>query len=104
VLGRPDLGEALLLMVGAVVAFVALEGVARGTLQGPAEDADGEARALGNARIPSAGTALCGVWGLVHLIHGPLGRALTGFVATAVYFTLAALQRVVVEAWGAKHG
>jgi hypothetical protein len=48
--------------------------------------------------VPSAGLALCAVWGLVHVAHAGTGWALTGFVATGVYFIVAALQRVAIDA------
>src|SRR3954447_17500428 len=66
-LGPPHLGDALLMMVGAVAAFVALEAAARGAVDRHGGSDAPPPSPLANAHIPSAGLALCAVWGLVHV-------------------------------------
>src|SRR3954453_8873741 len=67
-LGPPHLGSALLMMLGAVAAFVGLEAAARGAVD-TREGSDAPPPSpLANAHVPSAGLALCGVWGLVHVV------------------------------------
>jgi hypothetical protein len=97
-LGPPHLGSALLMMLGAVAAFVALEAAARGAVDTHGGGDAPPPSPLANAHVPSAGLALCAVWGLVHIAHAGAGWALTGFVATGVYFIVAALQRVAIDA------
>lgn len=96
-LGPPHLVGVLLLMTGAVLAFVVLETGAQGSLV--PEEVDGEDRTSvwGNAHIPAAGGALCGVWGVVHALTGQVGWLVAGFVATTLYFLGTAAQRIVLR-------
>ena len=96
-LGSPNLGEALLLMLGAVAGFVMLEAVTRTTLPADQTHRDVPPSIWGNAHVLSAGAALCLVWGLVHVVAGPLAWAGTGLVATVAYFAGTAIQRVAVR-------
>lgn len=99
-LGAPALGEALLLMVGAVLAFLALELAAvsqPGERQGTPER-DVPPSVWGNAHFVSAGAAICGGWLVAHAAGGAAAWLLVGFVTTAVYFALTALQRIAVVA------
>jgi hypothetical protein len=93
-LGSPHLTGALLLMTGAVLAFVGLEVAARRTLMPTEAPADTPPTIWGNAHIPSAGTALCGVYGVLQLLHGELVWLVTGFTATTLYFVVSAAQQV----------
>lgn len=94
-LGHADLGDALLLMLGAVAAFVALEVVAQSsTAPGRTQDAE-RPSVWGNAHVPSAGAALCLVWALVHLVRAPWGWLVTGFAATAAFFLVTTAQHAV---------
>jgi hypothetical protein len=94
-LGSPHLGGVLLLVLGAVVSFVALGAVAQGSLAAGALPA-APPTVWGNAHLLSAGLALCAVWGADHVLHGPAGWLSTGLVATGVYFVGSAVQQVVV--------
>jgi hypothetical protein len=95
-LGSPDYGEVILMMVGAVLAFLTLELIAQGSFR-PIEPARDIAPTMwGNAHIPSAGGAITAVWGLVHVFDAPFAWAVTGFTATFVYFLVTAAQRIVV--------
>jgi hypothetical protein len=97
-LGSPHLGGALLMMLGAVAAFVALEVVAQRSVVPQPAQPDRPPSVWGNAHIPSAGAALCGVWGAIHLVDDEAGWLLTGFVATGVYFVVTAVQRIAFDA------
>jgi hypothetical protein len=97
-LGPPGLGEVLVMMAGAVAAFVLLEALAQGSLAPQAAARDRPPSIWGNAHIPSAGTTLCAVWAIVHAVGGVPGWALTGFAATGIYFVVTAAQRVVTAA------
>jgi hypothetical protein len=95
-LGSPNYGEVMLMMAGAVLGFVTLELIAQGSFH-PIEPAPDIAPTMwGNAHVPSAGGAISAVSGLIHVVHEPAGWAVTGFVATTVYFTVTAAQRVLV--------
>lgn len=95
-LGSPNYGEVMLMMAGAVLGFVTLEVLAQGSFH-PIQPAPDVAPTMwGNAHVPSAGGAISAVWGLIHVIHEPVGWAVTGFAATTVYFATTAAQRVLV--------
>jgi len=96
-LGAPDLGQALLFMVGGVAAFVALELIATRSLAPRAAPADAPRTVWDNAHVASAGTALCAVWGVIHLFVGGIAWLLAGFAATAAYFGVTALQRIAIR-------
>ena len=97
-LGTPDYGEVILMMLGSVVGFVALEFIAQGSFR-PIQPAPDIAPTMwGNAHIPSAGGAITVVWALVHVFDEPFAWATTGFCATFVYFIVTAGQRVAVAA------
>lgn len=96
-LGSPNLGEALLLMLGAVAGFVAIETLTRSRLRVGATPDDRPPSIWGNAHVLSAGGALCLVWAIVRVLVGPLAWAAVGLAATVVYFTGTALQRVAVQ-------
>jgi len=97
-LGSPNLGEVLLLMLGAVTAFVLLELAARDALRAPADDRPPSI--WGNAHVVSAGGALCLVWALLHVSSGAAMWAAVGLVATLAYFAGTAVQRVAVARLG----
>lgn len=96
-LGSAGLVEALLLMLGAVAAFVALEAIAHGTLEPQPAPMDRPPSIWGNAHVLSAGGALCAVSAAIHLWTGWWMWAVVGFLATSVYFVGTALQRIVVR-------
>lgn len=97
-LGTPHLAGALMLMLGAVLAFVVLEATAQGSVAPQETPADHPPSVLGNAHVPSAGGALLAVWLVVQLSGPPLGWAAAGFAATATYFAVTAVQRIAVAA------
>jgi hypothetical protein len=96
--GTPGYGQVMLLMAGAVVGFVTLEFIAQGSFK-PIEPApDIPPTMWGNAHVPSAGGAISAVWGLVHVFGEPEAWAVTGFMATFVYFIVTSAQRIAVDA------
>jgi hypothetical protein len=97
-LGPPGLADVLLMMAGAVVAFVLLEAVAQGSLAPQASARDRPPSIWGNAHIPSAGATLCAVWAIVHHVDGVAAWGVTGFAVTSIYFVVTAVQRVVTAA------
>lgn len=96
-LGSPNLGAILLLMLGAVAGFIALEGFAHGTLAPMTTAVDRPPSVWGNAHVPAAGSALALVWLLLGLSHGLLMWSVVGFVATAAYFPGTVLQRTALR-------
>jgi hypothetical protein len=95
-LGSPGYGEVMLMMAGAVLGFVTLEFIAQGSFRPIQPAPDIPPTMWGNAHVPSAGGAISAVWGLVHVFDAPEAWAVTGFVATFVYFLVTAAQRIVV--------
>jgi hypothetical protein len=91
-----SLADTLLLVVGAVVAFVLLEMLAQGSVAPQDTPADEPPSVIGNAHIPSAGAAVCAAWAAMQVGPDPLAWALTGFIATAVYFVVTAAQRILI--------
>jgi hypothetical protein len=96
--GSPGLPGALLLVVGAVVAFLGLDIAAHGSLVPRDTPRDRPPSIWGNAHVPSAGAAISAAWGLVHLVGGSLAWLVTGFTATLVYFLVTAAQRMAIDA------
>lgn len=94
----PRLPGALLLVVGAVVAFLTLDIVAHGSLVPRDAPQDRPPSIWGNAHIPSAGAAVSAVWGLLHLVGGSVVWLVTGFTATLVYFLVTAARRMAIDA------
>jgi hypothetical protein len=93
-LGKPRVGEALFYVLGAATAFLVLEIVAYGRLHirlssGPLP----RMAAWGNAHLLSAGGAVLGVWAADHAFRRDLtGWVVAGFLATALYLSLNAVQ------------
>jgi hypothetical protein len=103
-LGAPALGEALLLMAGAVIAFLTLELVAsRGALRIYRPPPDRPSPAFGNAHFVSAGVAICAAWLTVQLVGAPAAWAVMGFAVTAMNFLITATQRILVARWQERH-
>jgi hypothetical protein len=98
-LGRPHLFGALMLMLGAVAGFVALEAIAQGNLRPQATRSDRPLSIWGNAHVLSAGLALVAVSGVDDVASGGLGWALTGFLATTIYFVVTTCQRMIAARW-----
>jgi hypothetical protein len=92
-LGTPDLLDVLLLMAGAVLAFVSIEALAYGSVAlrirvGPPP----EVTVWGSAHWISSGLAIVAVWGSDHLVRGPAGWALSGLLATTLYLLVNSTQ------------
>lgn len=96
-LGPPHLVSALALMAGAVAGFVLLEAAAQRSFMPAVAQREAPPSVWGNAHIPSAGAAICVVWGVVHLVTGAGAWALVGFAATSTYFAVTALQRIAID-------
>lgn len=91
-LGSPRLIEILLLIGGAVVAFVLIEYAAYGSLEVRLATSARPVAVWGNAHLVSAGVAVSAVSGLVHLTGATLVWAACGFVATSIYLLVNAAQ------------
>lgn len=96
-LGSPNLGDILLLMLGAVAAFLALEWFAHGTLVPTATAGDHPPSIWGNAHLPAAGSALTLVWLVLRIGDAGALWAVVGFVATVVFFLGTVLQRIALR-------
>jgi hypothetical protein len=94
-LGSPHLGGALLMMLGAVAAFVLLGAAAQGSIA-PHSLPGAPPTVWGNAHVVSAGLALFAVWGVDHFAEGGPGWLFTGFAATGVYLVGCAAQQLAV--------
>ncbi len=97
-LGSPHLAGALMLMLGAVAAFVTLGAAAQGPRAMHQPLVGAPPTVWGNAHVPSAGLALCAVWGVDHAMNGPTAWLVTGFAATGVYLLICAVQQLAVGA------
>lgn len=96
-LGGPTLLSALLLMAGAVTAFVLLESFAQRSAEPRIQPMDRPPSVLGNAHVASAGAAIVASWALTELpLPGRVAWFLVGLAATAVYFLGTAVQRVLI--------
>ncbi len=97
-LGGATYGGAMLLMAGAVVAFLILELIAQGSFAPSHPEHDFPPTVWGNAHIPAAGAAISSVWGLIHVVDEPVAWLVVGFTATSVYFMVSTLQRIAIAA------
>ena len=93
-LGLPTLGWVLLFVGGAVSAFLLLEVIAQRSLRPrvAAPPPPPPMAGWGAAHVLSAGAAIAAADGGAALTGGHGAWPLAGFLATAVYLTLAALQ------------
>jgi len=98
-LGKPHAAAALLYVTGAVAAFLAVEIIAYGELRiRLSPGAPPRMAVWGNAHLLSAGGAVVAVWGIDHALRGEIGGwPVAGFVATALYLTLNALQTTLAS-------
>ena len=86
-LGHPHLAGVLLLAVGGVAGFLAVETLAHGSL---AERVPGAPTARGqafwaNAHVLAIALAILAVWAVTAVTAAPIGWLLTGFLATSIY-------------------
>lgn len=90
-LGRPGVVQVLLLVAGAVAAFLLVEAVAYRTLRPHRAESPEPPRALwGSAHWIAAGVAIALAWALDRLIGTSVAWPLAGFAATAVFLLLQA--------------
>jgi hypothetical protein len=100
--GIPTALEALLFLAGAVAAFALVGAGAHG---GPGRifrvpTAEPTVRLWGGFHIPSVGLAIAGSSLVAALVPGVLAWPLVGFVATATYLLVIALQFTVADSRG----
>ncbi len=99
VLGKPHIFQVLVFVAGGIAAFVTLEVIAyRGVRILRTDEEAPTVSVLGNAHLASAGLAVLLVWVAVHIVSSDAGWPLAGFLATATYLLLNALQVTLAEA------
>ncbi len=92
-LGKPGVGQVLLLVAGAVAAFVLVEAFAYGSLRPQRARAPEPTRALwGNAHWLAAGGAIVLAWAVDRILGTGVAWALGGFAATAAFRLLHAVE------------
>jgi hypothetical protein len=100
-LGVPDLPRALLFMAGAVAAFALVEMAAYGALGVKLVVMDQPHVAIwAHAHIGAAGLAITSVWLAVKAIDAAGAWLAAGFLATAIYLLLNALQLTLAASGG----
>ncbi len=104
-LGKPGVGEALLLMGGAVLGFLLMEALAHGSLRARVSPRQpSQTTGWANAHLLSGGGGIVLVWALLQAADARVGWALAGFVATASYLLLNAIQSTVATRAGGDPG
>ena len=89
-LGHPRLVGVLLLALGGVAGFVAIEILASGIAgETPAQQSE---VLWVNAHLLANGGAVIAVWAATGIVTGRLGWLATGFLATSVYLSVGAAQ------------
>ena len=96
--GIPDSGEALLFLLGAVAGYALVGGVAFGGFWERLLPEPARAVAWGGLRLFSVGLAIGAASLVAHLLHGLAAWPTGGFLATAIYLTVSALQLTVAHA------
>ena len=97
-LGKPHVSAALLYLSGAALGYLVVATAAQGAIRAPLRTGALETVALGNVHLLSAGVAVMAVWGADHAVGRHVtGWALAGFVATALYLILSAVQVTLAE-------
>jgi hypothetical protein len=95
--GIPDTGEALLLLVGAVAAYALVGGIAFGGLSEQLAPPQARAAVWGALHLISVGAAIVAATAVAHTVQGTVAWPLDGFVVTAVYLLVSALQLVAAH-------
>jgi hypothetical protein len=102
-LGTPGLAGVLLLMVGAVAGFAALERIAWTAATPPDARAPAPPPVAGeNAHVLAAGGALLLVWSTLQVADQPATWLAVGFVATTAYFAGTVLERIALRRLAAR--
>ncbi len=83
--GIPDMFDALMFMVGAVLAFALVGVLAFGGMSVRSKEEPNNAALWGNFRFLSVGLAIGAAALVAHLVHNSLAWPLTAFLSTAVY-------------------
>jgi hypothetical protein len=95
-IGAPHLLDVLLVIAGAVVAFVLVEGAAHGSVAAVTGGSPPPAVPVwARLHVLPAGGAVVLVWAADHAIDATAAWISAGFVATATYLLLGALQTTV---------
>ncbi|MBS1907705.1 MAG: hypothetical protein JST33_14315 [Actinobacteria bacterium] len=91
--GLPSAVDAVLLLIGAALAFglvgIYASGGIRGTLD---RTTDRDIQVWGGLHLPSVGASILLTFLLTLVVHGDLAWPLVGFVSTATYFLVVAVQ------------
>jgi hypothetical protein len=90
--GIPDTGEALLLLVGAVVAYALVGGLAFGVLSEHLVPEPARAVVSGGLQFISVGLAIAAATLVAHGVDGVAAWPLDGFLVTAIYLLASAFQ------------
>jgi hypothetical protein len=97
-IGSPHLPQVLLYLGGAVLGFIAVELPAFGRLQVRLRrPGDQPLEAWGYAHVLSAGLAVMIAWVALRVVDTTIGWALVGFLATAAYLTVNAVQTLLAR-------
>ena len=97
-IGNPRLPEVLLYLAGAVLGFVLVELIAFGHPRIRMREPSGEPlEAWAYAHLLSAGLAVLVAWAALQIIHTVVAWALVGFLATAAYLILNAVQTLLAR-------
>lgn len=97
-LGKPGVVQVLLLVAGAVAAFVLVEAAAYGTLRPHRGERPEPPRALwGNAHWLAAGGAIALAWVVDRVLGTGVAWPLAGFAATAAFLLLQPVEALLAE-------
>ena len=95
-IGKPHVFQVLLYVAGAVLAFVFVGTLAFGSFRVQFEHREPPAIAIwGNAHLLSAGLAIGISWVSLQLVQSGVGWLMIGFLCTATYLILNAVQMTV---------
>jgi hypothetical protein len=93
---KPHVFELLLFVAGAVLGFLAVEVAAyEGLRVHPGQNAPGPVEAWGHAHLISTGLAIGASWAVLQAVDSTVGWLVVGFVSTAVYLVVFAVQRTL---------
>lgn len=105
IIGAPHVFEVLLYLVGAVAGFVLVGAVAFGRLTVSLSRPDtGPEQIWGHAHLLSAGTAIGASWAFLQALSTDVAWLVIGFLATAIYLLLNAVQTTLAARRAATSG
>ncbi len=96
-IGTPHLPEVLLFVAGAVLAFLSIELIAFGHLRVRLVRSPLPQQAWGHAHLLSAGLAIFVSWVALQALDDELGWLAVGFLSTAVYLIVNAVQALLAS-------